>query len=164
MTESTLVQRAARKAVAGLCLAICAVALLAILAGMLDAWNLAAFGRDRVPMSTLGAASILLLGVAILMVESQVLPRWGRRLGMGVGLGVLFLSLGVAAGHALGRIPVQGQWPVLGRPTSLLTCLATAVAAGSAITRWASSQPGWRVRQAAALLAQVPLVIGRWFW
>jgi len=160
MTDPTLVQRAARKAVAGLCLAICAVALLAILAGMVDAWNLAAFGRNRVPMSSLGAAMILLLGGSILLVESQVLPDWGRRLGLGVALGVLFLSLGVAAGHALGRISAQGSWPVLGRPTSLLTCLATAVAAGSAITRWASSQPGWRARQAAALQAQIPLVIG----
>jgi PAS domain S-box-containing protein len=160
MTDPLLMQKVARRVVIALCLAIVAVAVLALLGTIMDAQQLAALGRDNVPMSPLGAGLMLLLGGGILVVmiwPDSTRSWWVAR---GAALGVLLLGLGVLAGYLLGRLPVLGRWAALGRQTSLLSGLTISLAALSAVMRWSGPEPRWRVRQWAALLAQVPLVIG----
>ncbi|WP_257309580.1 PAS domain S-box protein [Geothrix fuzhouensis] len=159
-TDPLLMQKVARRVVIVLCLAIVALAGLAILGTIIEARQLAALGRDNVPMSPLGAGLLLLLAGAILVAMSRFDPARARRVTRGVALGVFLLGLGVVGGYLLGRLPVFGRWAALGRQTSLLSGLAVSLAALSAFTRWSGPRPRWQARQWAALLAQIPLVIG----
>jgi len=117
-------------------------------------------GQGKVPMHLAGAVLMILLGGAILGLETQSPSAALRRVAVGVILGVLVLSLGMAIGPILGGAPFLRRWTFLGRLPSFLTCLAISFAALSALTRWFSPEPRWRVRQWAALLAQIPLLIG----
>lgn len=144
MSPNRFFQGALRQAIAVLCWGTCAMAGLVLLGVYLGMKPLAAFGRDRVPMSPTAAILALALGGSLLVVLRY--PRSTRlRLAGVVDICLVGLSL-------LGLTLVPG--------TSLLTVLALLFAALSALVCWISPEPGWRLRQAAALLAQVPLVIG----
>ncbi len=146
--------------VAALCVGVCAIAAMVILGTLLDSQTLAALGHYNIPMSPLGTILVLLLSGALLLEESQPKSLRRRRLAVVVAVGIILLCLGFVVGHALGVVVPFRRWPALGRPTSLLTILAVLVSALSALTRWLSPTPRWRMRQGAALLAQVPLVLG----
>lgn len=157
-------QKTVRRLTAILSAAAGAVALLAALGTLLGLRGLAALGPGQVPMSPLGMGLVLLLGTAILAAEGRPASRRVRGLAIGLALGVAALSLGMVAGHLLDRTYSVEHRLLLGHPqvqrTSLLTALATLGAALSALLRWPFSAPSWRTRQGAALLAQIPLVIG----
>jgi PAS domain S-box-containing protein len=160
MNKVTLDSRTVCRMAAALAGLAAVPALLAVLGMVLGSRCLAALGPDLVPMSPSGAVLMILLGGGMVVLEPRPLSTSRRRVAIGMALGVLVLCLVVVAGPVLGRILPHGRWAVLGRPTSLLTGLAAFIAAVSALTRWSSPEPRWRVRQVAALLAQVPLVIG----
>lgn len=164
MTRRASIEKTVRRLTAILSAAAGAVALLATLGTLLGRRGLAALGPDQVPMSPLGMGLVLLLGTAILAAEWRPASTWARRLAIGLALGVAALSLGVVAGLLLDRVYSVEHWLLLGHPqvqrTSLLTALATLGAALSALLRWSFPTPSWRVRQGAALLAQIPLVLG----
>lgn len=157
-------QKTVRRLTAILSAAAGAVALLAALGTLLGLRRLAALGPDQVPMSLFAMGLVLLLSTAILAAEGWPASREARRLAIGLALGVAALSLAVVAGHLLNKISPVDRWLFLDDPkirrTSLLTALATLGAALSALLRWPVPAASWRARQGAALLAQIPLVLG----
>ena len=157
-------QKPVRRLTAILSAAAGTVALLAALGTLLGRPGLAALGRDQVPMSPFSMGLVLLLSMAILAADGRPVSPGVRRVAIGLALGVMALGLGMMAGHLLNPIFSMEHWLLLGHPqvqrTSLLTTLAILGAALSALFRWPFPAPSWRARQGAALLAQIPLVIG----
>ncbi|HJV49517.1 MAG TPA: PAS domain S-box protein [Geothrix sp.] len=139
-------------------------AALAALSASLGRPALAAFGRQFVPMSPLTAGAVVLLSAVLLMMDRWPRSRGMRRLACGAAAGVASLSLGFIVGHLQGETMALERWLVSGRTnvqlTSMLTDLALLGAALSILGRWIRPHAPWAWRQAAALLALVPLLTG----
>jgi len=147
VTQKFSFQRALKQAICLLSAGTCALAVLVLLGLSFGMKDLVAFGRDRVPMSHTGAIMALALGGSAL-----VLPLWPRFALLRRLAGVVDICV---VGLSLLRL-VGNPFP----STSLLTIMAMLFAALSALACGLRREPGWRLRQAGALLAQVPLVTG----
>jgi PAS domain S-box-containing protein len=153
-------QKIARRAVIGLGMTICTVGILTPLGAVLGLRYFAAMNQGMVPMSPAAAGLVLLLGGALLMETAWPGSARMRQVVRGMALVGLCLGLAVVAGRLLGPLPVLGRGAIPGRPASLLTGLAVSFSALSMLVRQTGLRLRWRMRQAASLLAQVPLVIG----
>ncbi|MFN7959332.1 MAG: PAS domain S-box protein [Holophagaceae bacterium] len=125
--------------------------------------SLAALGSGLVPMSPLGSGLVVLLAASCLGVEWQPEAPGFRRLALGAASLAGVTSLAFVIGHVSGsRLPVEAWllrfWPRL-QLTSALTDLALLGSALAFLARH-GLKGGRAARQAAALLALVPLVLG----
>ncbi|GLH71856.1 hypothetical protein GETHLI_03580 [Geothrix limicola] len=161
--QGVLSSEAARRLRTVLSLAAGVGACLAAISALLGRPALAAFGSTFVPMSPLAAVGVVLLSGILLAMDRWPSSASARRVACGVAGGVALLSFGFTAGHLQGETMTLERWLVLGRSdvqlTSMLTDLAMFGAALSALCRWGRPHASWASRQAAALLALIPLLI-----
>ncbi|BDU73172.1 hypothetical protein METEAL_23460 [Mesoterricola silvestris] len=111
-------------------------------------------------MSVPGAILMFVLGLALPLGAMRSKNPLPRRLAALLTLGVLVAGLFLVAWRLGGHHPGPISAGMPGRPTSLLTGIVLSFGACSALVRLRSSTPGWSQRQAASVLAQIPLVIG----
>ena len=153
---------AARRLRMGLALGAALVASVTLVGIWLGLPRLAALGVELVPMSPLSAVLVFGLAAACLETERRsAAPGFGapELTALLVGCVCLAFVMGHASDHALPTETwLRRYWPRL-QLSSVLTDMALLGGALSLLVRRAPSG-GWWLRQLAALLALVPLVMG----
>ncbi|NWJ42389.1 MAG: PAS domain S-box protein [Geothrix sp.] len=164
MTPDPLPKNAARRLRMALSLGAALMAITSLVGTCLRTPLLAAMGPGLVPMSPLGAGLVLLLAAAFWGAEWRPDALGIRRIGLAAtalagGAGLAFVISHVSGGTLPFETSLLRLWPNL-QLTSVLTDLTLFGAAASFLARRAPSKGGWAARQAAAILALVPLLIG----
>ena len=161
---SVLPFRSTRRLRTVLALGAVGVAVLTTLGPFLGLSSLASLGPGLVPMSPLAAVLVVLLGGAIVTMNGWPESVTARRLACAIAALVALLTLLFIRGHAMGDTLVVERWATQRWPqiqlTSLLTDLSLLGVTLSFLCRWLPSRASWGTRQAAALFALSPLVIG----
>ena len=159
MTLHEPVQASLRRAIGLLCLLAGAVALLALAGHGLGHTGLAALGQGLWPLPPLGALLWLLLSGAV-MLSTYMSARPGAcRLALLLALGAALVLILAWVGASVGSVWHALRLP----PTQRLSPATTLAGLGSLLAillRWGRPDAAWRNRQAGALFALVPLVLG----
>jgi signal transduction histidine kinase/CheY-like chemotaxis protein len=163
VADPALAQKLLRRAAAWISLATAGVAILVLLGTLLGRPALAALGRGQVPGSPLGALAILVPCVALLLAGADPRHPWPRRFAMDLALGIALVDLVILSFPWVETAWGGSRLPLVGhpsQPTSPLTALATLAACLATLTVVRGQAGRWRIRQAGALMAQVPLLLG----